>query len=99
MLDRINVVKQFRQRSLLHFSDSFDSMIVINRYGFAKINSRFRVEFVARIVHYDAKRIFIHPGFPLKPRRRCSLAVHDRMGILIHTRFGRRLARIGRNGT
>lgn len=92
-------MKQFHKRSLLHDSDSFDSVVMINWYGLAEINSRFRVEFVARIVYHDAKRILVHLRFSLKLRRRYLLAVHNRMGILVHTRFGRRLSRIGRDWT
>lgn len=93
----IHVKEKFSQRSRLHFSDSFDSVIVINRYGFAEVNSRFRVEFVDRIVHEDPERIFIHSRLPRKSCGRCSLAVNNGMGILVYAKFGRCLARIGRD--
>ena len=92
-------MEEFGQRSILDSSNRFDFVIVINRDHFTKVDSRFRVEFIARIVQRDTKSIFVHVRLPWKLIGGCFLAVHDRMGILVYASFGRCLTRVGRYWT
>ncbi len=95
----MHVGKELEQRSLVHNSNRFDFNVMINRYNFAEVDPRLRVQFILWTVKNDFERVLVHLGLFGKLGGSRVPTVHNRMCSLIDTLFGSRLARIRGNGT